>query len=114
LYQSRGPNKPAILNTGQGIIPSKEGRKETKDTTSLLQCNGGGRITHVIGVLLASEEQERQIKGEEEQEEHDSRSESAEKQECGKNKPASQEKANRAGNVPFVRSSRRGDAPVRG
>lgn len=87
-------NKPAVLNTSQGTVPSKESGQESEYTTSLLKSKSGRGITHISRVLLAGEEEESQVEGEEEGEEHDSRPESANQQQSGKDEPASQEEAN--------------------
>lgn len=69
---------PGVSNTGKGIVPRQERCKHAKDSAGFLQVNAhdGGLI--VGGEIGAHEHEEGDVKGEEEQEEHDGRPESAE------------------------------------
>ena len=71
---------PAILETSKGIVPREERSKEPEEATSLLETHGGGHVAIVGGEVLAGEEEEGQVEGEEEQEEGDGGPQGAEEQ----------------------------------
>lgn len=97
-----------VLDTGQSVVPGKEGSEHTKQTTSDLKAVLGLKSTEVGGVVLAGEEEESQVKREEEEEEHDSRLQGAEEQEGSEDEPAGQEETNdraSVGGVGLVRTN---------
>lgn len=64
---------PAIGNTGKGIVPGQEGGDNAKTATGLGELLGR-YVRAVVGSILATgKHEEGQVKGEEEQEEHDGR-----------------------------------------
>ncbi len=84
-------NLRAVLNTSQGVVPGEEGSEEAKQSTGLLEGEGGRGVAHVGSHLLGSEEQESQIKREKQQEKGHGRTQGAKNQKGGENEPAEQE-----------------------
>lgn len=67
-----------------------------------------------MGVVLAAEQQERQVQGEEEQEEGDVGAQRAQHQDGREDEPAREEEAHRRGRVPFIRPVFLQDGPGAG
>jgi hypothetical protein len=77
---------PGIRNTSKGVIPREECGKEAEVASTL---DAGRVYPLVIGIEIPNTEQEeRQVEGEEEHEERDRRLERTEKQDGGENEPA--------------------------
>lgn len=79
----------AVGNTGQSVVPSKEGGQQSKETASLDDF-GVRRVIHLDHVS-DGQQQERDIQGQEEQEERHGGAERAEQENGGENEPALQE-----------------------
>lgn len=110
-------NSPIVLKTCQSAIPRQKRGKHTKSTTANLQVARRGQRTVVGGVVLAGEEEEGQIQGEEEGEEDHGRAQGAEEQQRREDEPARQEEADGrvvvrvVGGIGAIRGD---DAPVGG
>lgn len=77
----------AVGNTGQGVVPSGECSQETEETTCL-DDGGVGLASRVPLQVTNTKQQEGQVQEQEEAEEGDSGSQSAEQQDGGENEPA--------------------------
>ena len=77
----------AVGNTGQGVVPSGECSQETEETTCL-DDGGVGLASGVPLQVTNTKQQEGQVQEQEEAEEGDSGSQSAEQQDGGKDEPA--------------------------
>lgn len=102
VYYSNEEYEPGVGNTGKRIVPRKEGGQYAPDATGLLQAIGGFGGAIVVGVLGACEEQEGQVEGEEEEEEHDGGPQGAQEQDEGEDEPARQEEAQHGGDLGRV------------
>lgn len=97
--KKREEYEPAVSNTSKSIVPRQKRSKHTKHTTRLLQVDSRSRGAIVGSVLCAKQEQEGQVQGEEEREEHDGGAQGAKQQDGGEDEPARQEEADGAVDV---------------
>lgn len=82
---------PAVLKTGKGIVPSHKSSQESKESSRLLQSDLSGVVAQIMSVVLASEQKEADVEEEEEREECNSGSESADEEESCEDEPAGEE-----------------------
>lgn len=104
---------PAVLETSQGVVPRKERGKETKETCSLLESDLSSVVAEVVGIVLASEQEEADIEEEEEKEEGECGLEGAEEEEGSEDEPSSQEEAHDGSSLALVGSISTEDIPGR-
>lgn len=78
MCEKKKEYEPAVGQTSECIVPRQEGSKHTKNTTGLLQVNGGSGSAVVGSIFGTEEEQEGQVQGEEQGKEHDGGPEGAE------------------------------------
>ena len=79
--------EPAVLDTGQGVVPGSEGSQETKEATGL--DDGRVGLARAVALDVADTEQEEsEIEEEEQEEESHGRSQGAEQQDGGEDEPA--------------------------
>lgn len=91
-----------VLQTRERIVPRHERRKHAERAAGDLEVAAGRRVAHAVGVVLAREEEEGQVQGEEEREEGHGRLEGAQEQDGGEDEPAGQEEADRGLDVVRV------------
>lgn len=103
----------AVLETSQGVVPREERGKESKETCSLLESDLGSVVAEVVGIVLASEQEEADIEEEEEKEEGEGGLEGADEEEGSEDEPSSQEETHDGSSVALIRSISTEDIPGR-
>lgn len=104
LMAMKGGNVPAVLETGEGIVPRHESSQEAEESGSFLESKLSGMVTHIVGVVLGSEQQETDVEEEEEEEECKGGSQCADEKKGCEDEPASQEETHNRASITLVGS----------
>ena len=81
-----------VGNTGESVVPSDEGSKESEDTTSLDESDVSSSST-IQDEVSDGQHEEGHVEEEEEQEEGNGRAECADEEKGGEDEPSSQEES---------------------
>jgi hypothetical protein len=104
-------NIPAVLKTGEGIVPSHECSQESKQSSCLLKSKLSTVVAQVVGIVLACKQEEADVEKEEEREEGEGGLEGADEEKRCEDPPAGKEEAHDRTSITLVRTIGAEDVP---